>query len=707
MEGVGSMPQLSRRIAARLIARAGLASPPVQGPGPVQLLIDRANAARDEARTAAAAQLYAEALQLDPSLGPIHVQAGHMFKESGDLDAAERHYVEALRLMPDDGDLALQLGHFYKLQGRLTEAQASYERAERLGSPFAGAELQHLHRSGLRPTKAVEPVRTPGAVLRADDLGPKPAPDSLELATLYGHLAPELAPRPEHELLRYQEEQIAIRQIGVGQRTHWGFKAVVRGVEAIRGVVVSQYAATELQAFINGLLIYRAPLKGPYELEFEPQKERLYKYVFNIWHDFSNLLAGHYRLDLTVKIAGQPDRSHATWFVVEPPLREAQHPESDALIDPPADAEGSLEDAILARPSVVREAWRPNQLGSIDSILVTRTDQLGDLVASIPALYRLRELFPDARIVGMLGPSNVGLAKSLNVFDDVLVVDHRESWHQRTRALPMPVQQEIRDLCAPYRFDLAIDLALSNMGRPLLALSGARLLYGFKDESWRRLSITYDDEFLDEKNKREAGAHSKRVLGLVERLGLIHRVAGRVIRREDLSRDQLQCYGLQRDDRFAVLHTGARVVWTRWRHYADLASKLLNETDLKVVVFSEPEDTARYQALAAESDGRLIVISGLLPFDDFDAFISFSSIYVGNDSGPKHLASLRGVPVVSIHCSRINWSEWGQELTGVIISRKVPCAGCNLYHDPEECGRDYICMDIKLDEVYEAVRRYV
>ena len=71
------------------------------------------------------------------------------------------------------------------------------------------------------------------------------------------------------------------------------------------------------------------------------------------------------------------------------------------------------------------------------------------------------------------------------------------------------------------------------------------------------------------------------------------------------------------------------------------------------------------------------------------------------------MASLRGAPVVSIHSSRINWSEWGQEQTGVIISRKVPCAGCTIYHDPEDCGKDYACMNIGLEDVYAAVRRYV
>ena len=97
-----------------------------------------------------------------------------------------------------------------------------------------------------------------------------------------------------------------------------------------------------------------------------------------------------------------------------------------------------------------------------------------------------------------------------------------------------------------------------------------------------------------------------------------------------------------------------------------------------------------------------------LPFDDFDALLSFCAVFVGNDSGPKHLAALRGSPVVSIHSSRINWNEWGQELTGSIISRKVPCAGCMIYHDEDECGKGFPCITrITPQEVFDAVAALV
>ena len=669
-------------------------------------MIAGANTARNDGRFRDAAALYVEALRLKPGVGQIHVQAGHMFKEAGDFEQAERHYGEALRLMPDDADLILQLGHFYKVSGRLNAASESYTRAVELssGKPAAQDELEKLHVAGWRPgkrPKREQPVIVP------EDLDPEGRPDDLKLATLYGQLAPELLPRPLRELLRYSDDSIAIRQFGVEQNTFWGQKHVARGIEAIRGVAVSRASLLELQARVNGLPIHRGPLKGPYELEYEPDKSRIHKYAFNIWSDFSNFAPGLYELELTFTVAGEESRTFKEEFVVEAPLAEADHPDSDGVIELSPDVSSSIEQQILARPSVVRPAERPNQLGEIRSILVTRSDQLGDLVASIPGILKLRELFPDATLVGIFGPANVDLARTLGVFDDVIVVNHAEQWHQRIRALSLPEQQEIRDKCAPYRFDLAIDLAQSLMGRPLLALSGARLLYGFRDPQWSRLSMSYDDAFFDPKNRREVATHSKRILNMIERLGTLRSEAGKIIRRQDLARDRLHSYGITDTDRFAVLHTGARIVWSRWAHFLELASRLLRDTDLKVAIFTGDPELRNNLPPDLQGSDRLIILDGQLPFDDFDAFLSFCSVYVGNDSGPKHLASLRGVPVVSIHSARVNWSDWGQEHTGVIISRKVPCAGCHIYHDPDECGKDFACMAIGFQEVYDAVRRYV
>jgi ADP-heptose:LPS heptosyltransferase len=165
-------------------------------------------------------------------------------------------------------------------------------------------------------------------------------------------------------------------------------------------------------------------------------------------------------------------------------------------------------------------------------------------------------------------------------------------------------------------------------------------------------------------------------------------------------------FGLGRQDTYVVLHTGARLKFSRWPGYGELAKLILARTGHKVVMMADEPDYRGTLASGLLNSPRFQLMDRRLSFDQFDALLSFCAGFVGNDSGPKHLASLRGAAVVAIHLGRNNWSEWGQENTGFVISRRVPCAGCSLHHDPEECGKDFACItNVKAEEVYGALQR--
>lgn len=674
---------------------------------PARLFRKKAALAQSEGRFRDAAALYGEVLRITPDDGPIHVQAGHMFKEAGDFDQAESHYQSAAKLLPEDADLALQFGHFYKTLGRLAEAQAAYARSAALSPNWSEPrkELENMHAAGWR--HADEPMAD-GPSGDLFSLVANRLPFDPKIALAYGRLAPEQLPRSLDQLISRSEPSLNVSQFGAYLNTYWGIKRVARGVEAIRGFCISIEPLLTVTALVNGLVVHRGGLKGPYELEYEPDRQRIHKYVFNIWYDFSAFAPGLYTLELRFVPSHGKVRSLHLDFVVEPPLSEDNHPDSDAIVNLTPGDPRSIEEQVNERPSAVHAAERTSMLPEIRNILVMRADQLGDLVASIPGIMRLRTLFPGAKLVGLFSGANVDLARSLSVFDDLIVVDFRESMEQRTRTMDWKSQEELRDRLASYAFDVAIDLSLSTMSRPLLALSGAPFLYGFKDSDWPRLSASVNDAYLDPKNQREIATHSTRIVAMIDRLAALFNSSARIIRRNDISRDRLREFGLSDQDRYAVLHTGARIIFSRWAHYTELAARLYRDTFLKIVIFTDdPDLRLSFPDDIAASD-RIIIIDRQLPFDDFDAMLSFCSIYVGNDSGPKHLASLRGVPVVSIHSARINWSEWGQEHTGAIVTRKIPCAGCLIYHDVDECGKDFACVTaITLDDVYAVVRRYV
>ena len=427
------------------------------------------------------------------------------------------------------------------------------------------------------------------------------------------------------------------------------------------------------------------------------------KHVFNLWVDFSAVPPGLHRIEIALlDETGNAVRRH-DHVVVAAPAGERDHPDSDGVVEIDTADPRSIEAQIRARPTMVRPPARSVLRRPVRSILVLRADQLGDMVVSVPGLRRLRSLFPEARIVGVLTPANADLARSLALFDEMIVVRFPDDPDRRHRVMTRDDQAALRDRLAPHAFDLAIDLAASPMSRPLLRLSGAHYLYGFHDNEWSWLSAGLSGSTHDAKNWLEAAPQSGRIRTLIEGLGAIVDSGAAVIRRDDLDPARLAGFAVERG-RYIVLHMGARLAFTSWTGYPELARGLVERTDLTVILLSDDPGAGEALAPLLGGSDRIRLVDRRLDFDDFDALLSFCAAFVGNDSGPKHLASLRGVPVVSIHSARINWNEWGQELSGVILSRRVPCAGCALHYDEDECGKAYACIaDIRVPEVLDAV----
>lgn len=635
-----------------------------------------------------------------------------MFKEAGDLAKAEHHYNCAKALTPDDADLALQLGHFYKVAGRPAEAETAYRRAIELDPdwPEPAIQLGRLYQLGWRDhTRPFgEPVNgaaSPAArrLLPAGwDGNAGEAWLGIKIDEL---LLPELAPRPPESMLRGYGEEIRVYWFGHYGRTAWGNRDVVRGVDAIRGYCISATPIVEVRACLSGLRFASVTPKS-YTLKYEKYNQDLRKYVFNIWYDFSHFHEGLYDGELYFVDERGGMRTYTRQIVVAAPLQEEDYPGSDRLVAVVHDDDRSLEEQIHAKPSMVRPALRSPFATPPKNVLIVRVDQLGDMVVSIPALRRLHELLPSARFVGLLSFANAELARTLNLFDDIIPVDIPEDPWQRNRILPLDKQHELRRRFQQYNFDVAIDLAEAFVSRPLLLLSGAPFRLGFWAPECPWLTAYMDPWMRDPMTGTQVVPIADKTLALIEFFGSLFGKHAPTIRRDDLPRDRLAPYGLAPEDRFVVLHTGARLKFSQWPHYDKLAAMILDRTELKVVMMTD--DPALREQLMPEllASERFRLLDQRLPFDDFDAFLSFCEVLVGNDSGPAHLAALRGRNVVSVFMSRHNWDEWGHENYGYIISRRVPCSGCLIHNDPEECGKDFTCItSIRPEEVFQTVMK--
>ena len=665
-------------------------------------LMSLADAARDRRQFALAAELYGQVIQRTPQNFAALVQCGHMYKEMFRFADAETSYMRALGLRPHDGDLLLQLGHFYKMAVRYQDAEHYYQQALHV-QPDRDDIRDEL--SALRVSAELrrEQERT-SRQAQAEGLAVEELDGNVDL------IDPELFPKTRDELYIDHYDAFVFARNGVARKTKWGEGLTLRGVEALRGYVVSAVPYLHIEIYLDGKLIHRGDLQQAPQRR-ERSNPNIRKWVYNAWIDFTEVPRGTHDLFFrAVNVRGDM-REGVDWrrerIIVADPVPADFYSESDGTV-PPTDPTLSLTvvDQINARPSIVHRASTRSFPGPIKTVAVIRPDQLGDMCVSVPALLRLRELLPAARLVGLLSPANEGLARSLNVFDEIILLDFPDDPSQRRRIMDAKGQRELAEQLAPYRFDVAIDFPVAGNSYRLLPLTGAPITLGFGGGGYKALRLGLSTH--DPKTDNDSLRHSARTSALVELLALWLNSGAKVVRRNDLDRGLLEQYGIAPHEPYALLHSGSRIKFTQWPHYADLAKTIVETTGIKVVFMAESKSTRDQLPQTLVNDGQIVFLSQKLPFDHFDAFMHFCLVFVGNDSGPKHLASLRGSPVVSLHSSRIAWSDWGQEQTGVIISRQVPCAGCSLHHDPEECGQDVACVTrITVEEVFREVQVFL
>jgi ADP-heptose:LPS heptosyltransferase len=79
------------------------------------------------------------------------------------------------------------------------------------------------------------------------------------------------------------------------------------------------------------------------------------------------------------------------------------------------------------------------------------------------------------------------------------------------------------------------------------------------------------------------------------------------------------------------------------------------------------------------------------------------ALYIGNDSGPKHIAAAIGIPTLGIHSGVVDPVEWGPiGPSAVALRRNMNCSPCYLAN-AEDCPRSLACLRLlEPNLVYEA-----
>lgn len=337
-----------------------------------------------------------------------------------------------------------------------------------------------------------------------------------------------------------------------------------------------------------------------------------------------------------------------------------------------------------------------------ERILIIRLSSLGDILHALPACQAVRHARPQARIDWLVEKSNAFLLSAVGGIDEVVSIDMRTL--RRAPWNPGAWRSLVSSLAAlrAKKYDLALDFqGLVKTG--LLAwCSGARLRFGFSRQYVREraAALFYNRPFAPPRGSM----HVIEMNLMLARAAGVARAAAAVEFRENPEDARAVAALLEKEKLsvFAVINPGGGWPTKRWppARYAALADRMGRELQLRVAVTTGPGEAAIYDEIAGHCTGPPPAHLQV-PFLQLIPLFARARLVIGGDTGPFHLACALGRPVVGIFGPTSPERNGPYGNPARVVCRRLHCSFCY----GRSCPTRNECMEIGVDEVFEAVRQ--
>jgi lipopolysaccharide heptosyltransferase III len=346
------------------------------------------------------------------------------------------------------------------------------------------------------------------------------------------------------------------------------------------------------------------------------------------------------------------------------------------------------------------EKWMPDW-SQVRKALLIRLRSIGDTVLMTPCLEALKSWKPAIEITVLSEPLSAPVLEAHPSVDNLIICD--KSLYSRAKLISR-LRRE--------KFDAAFNLHGGSTATMLARLSGAKRSIGYGDY---RLSWMLDAR----------APAPDRILGrsrlhsVEQQLALIHwsgmpwpstrpklRLAtskqAEVAARKRLDSENLKS--------FALIAPAAAFESKRWRAdgFARVADHLSERWNLPSVITAGPGQEALAQEVAALSTSKARVIVGL-SLKELIALTGLAQVFVGNDSGPMHIAAALGRPLAAVFGSSDTrvWHPWTDSPHRVIECRtsgaegRIKIKDTNIADSTSEAG--FAIRRIPVNDVTAAV----
>ncbi|RMF98310.1 MAG: lipopolysaccharide heptosyltransferase II [Candidatus Schekmanbacteria bacterium] len=279
----------------------------------------------------------------------------------------------------------------------------------------------------------------------------------------------------------------------------------------------------------------------------------------------------------------------------------------------------------------------------VKKLFIRESNWIGDAVMTLPALKALREFFKEAHITIGAKESITTILKECGLADNYITIPHPAKGLDKARKLKLLKE------CGRENFDAAILFTNSFESALEVFLMKIPTRIGYATDG-RSLLLTQAVPLpsnLEEMHEVEYFSN------LIKNIGI------------DVDDDELRLELSKKDKEFAesffkennlsnkltaIIHTGTSTKERQWHleRYAQVCRYLIEKYDAAVILSGSKDDIEDTNKVKSLVKGEIFDMAGKLSICQTAAIIEKASIFIGNDSGPMHIASALKTPIVVI-----------------------------------------------------------
>lgn len=308
-----------------------------------------------------------------------------------------------------------------------------------------------------------------------------------------------------------------------------------------------------------------------------------------------------------------------------------------------------------------RDASLLKDLPRAADVLIIRLRSLGDVVLLTPALFAVHEWRPDLRLCVLVEKSCAPVLEGNPAVAEILIMENfiASALKLRSRKFPVVYNQHAGPTSA---------LLAAAIGAP-------------KRVCWtrRQFSFLYNVLVPDPGDKIHTVEHRIEqfyATGLPR--GTIPPV--KVYPHPDACESaakKLEAAGISRGAPYAVIHPGGKYFTKRWapEKFMSLARWLKEAHGIAPVFNTGSGEKQIISELRQKCRGEFPLLDSL-NLRELIALASGARIFIGNDSGPTHVATAAGRPVIVVFgsSSSVHWRPW--QTPHRVVQNDFPCNPC-------------------------------